>query len=284
MNNLLLTITLALPALFSIPMMAATEYTGPQSVPQAAPSYYAPKNIEELHSVMVRLTRQDGNPLCTATYIGHNLLLSAAHCVINPMDHIPNDAFFAGEKLEVLVVDTLRDISILGTKQVNANFMTLEDRDAKIMFKASFISCGYGGGVMMCSNPGMFFPENMPMMSIYNVTSNIRPLVGGMSGGPVIDTITGKIVGVNHAGYTDEAGSNLAGLGFFIPVPVIHQVLDKLGMSIDRLDTLFGTGKIKLLPRKVPAMSNPGTPSTRRPGQRRPPVLPPPTSSAKGCN
>ncbi len=88
---------------------------------------------------------------------------------------------------------------------------------------------------MMCSKQGMFFPDNITEMSVYNVTSDIRPIVGGMSGGPVIDLENGKIVGVNHAGFTDMAPSALAGLGFFIPIPVVHDVLKKLAITVDQL-------------------------------------------------
>lgn len=231
---ILVTMTISI----SVQSFSASPYQGPTAVP-ANPGYFIPETLEQLHSVMVRLTRQDGSPLCTASYIAPNLLLSAAHCAVNPYDGKVNDVVLGREKLEILIVDTERDVLILGTKQVNGKYLTLETANAPILFKPTFRACGYGAGVMMCSDIGMFFPENMPQTSVHNVTSNIRPVVGGMSGGPVLDMETGKIVGVNHAGFTDMASDAVRGMGFFIPVPVVHEVLKKMAITVDQLSLVF---------------------------------------------
>lgn len=213
----------------TILLTAASPYQGPRNIPQVtveSNGAFIPKTLEELHSVMVRLTVKDGNPLCTATYISAELLLTAAHCVLDRDMVTPNLAYLNSEALETLVADGPRDVAILRTtKQLSKRFMGLEARTANILFKPQFVACGYGAGVMMCSNPGMFYPENMVDLSIYNVTSNIGPVMGGMSGGPVFDLETGKIVGIVQGGFT---GGMLMGTGIFTPIPVILDVLERV--------------------------------------------------------
>ncbi len=232
MTTLLMKLTLTTSLFLSVATMAQAEqvYRAPAVSQDSTPSYYRPKNIEEAHDVIIRLTMKNGQPLCTAEYIGANTLLSAAHCVTAVEQK--GGMYFGQEKLEVLAVDVARDVSILRTSQTSSKWLTIAGRDEKIMFKPSMIAIGYGAGVLMTSEVGMFYPENMVELSRYNVTSNIAWTVGGMSGGAVLDLETGKLTGIVQGGFTSHTGP-LAGVGIFIPAPVILDVLDSIDMDLD---------------------------------------------------
>lgn len=226
MKSLVLLTTITLSSL----TMAASPYRAPSNMPPA-PAYFIPTNVEELHSVIVRMTLSDGRAACTAEYIGPTTLLSAAHCVIGTQE--VGGMYLGKEKLEVLAVDVVRDVSILHTSQRNEHYLTIAGRDEKIIFKASMVAIGYGAGVFMISHPGMFFPENEVGLSPYNVNSSIGPTMGGMSGGTVLDLTTGKLTGIVQGGFTGGAGI-LEGRGIFVPAPVIWDVLDAAHIKVGK--------------------------------------------------
>lgn len=163
------------------------------------------------YSSIVRLHTEDGRFFCSGVVISKNLILTAAHCLqdFNPLPGIiPDELNKAPIEIRTSVNSKTNtygmaykaysraDIGVIVGDFSQFETAPIEKDTEKIhkAFTNSITACGFPyGGSKACftnTNLGKFF---------FHYTSTDGALFPGMSGGPVVDSSTGKIVGVNSA-------------------------------------------------------------------------------------
>lgn len=162
--------------------------------------------IVRLHDVIT------GRFFCSGTVISDKYLITAAHCV-GPREIMPG--FYSPGAVSVLIksqtnkteiasvagIDSVMDQAILqgnfkGWSQ--AGLETKTEAVVQAMGKHQLLSCGYPlSGELYCAK----ISEAVQYVFSFAFTGYLFP---GMSGGPVFDLTTGKIVGTNFAAIDDK--------------------------------------------------------------------------------
>lgn len=178
---------------------------------------YGQMTLGELDPVL-RVTK-DGAGHCTAFVIDDNYAITAAHCVDNNRMKrgLEKDARFAvtidGEtfELEAVAMNGRIDVGLFrgDFRKFDKLLVDFYSYDQTAYFTApltSFISCGYpySQKTLTCTR---FYPKTN--VGFYIAGQGM--LIPGMSGGPVLDPLTGAVIGVNSA----------AGQGAFYVSPVL---------------------------------------------------------------
>lgn len=161
---------------------------------------------------IVRLTR-DGRTFCSGTVISNNLIVTAAHCVL---EQTPFGYMMTQSEINIRPRDNT-DLNVDATvvyatpqmdqAMITGDFTDFESRDIITDPKAleklgttkkRFVSCGYPlNGDLYCND--MDFSERR---DFFWATNGI--LIPGMSGGPAM-TVSGVVVGVNVAVEKDKS-------------------------------------------------------------------------------
>lgn len=162
-------------------------------------------------SPIVRLSAiYDGHEhfFCTGTVVSTKYIITAAHCVQGaPPDMVimvrSVDETFGGVA-KVSAAGYQLDFAILEGSFAQFDKMPFETNTARIVhsFKhsRSMEACGYpGGGDLTCQR----FANAKPFTFFFSAPG--VAMYPGMSGGPVIDLETGKLIGVNTAMTENEA-------------------------------------------------------------------------------
>lgn len=170
-------------------------------------------SVEKEFKAIVRLETVDGDFFCSGTVISDNMVLTAAHCFMYMEENdfvvssIPEEN--AKGEISVLVARSkvkgfnqradvavvIGDFRKFSKMQIDVNpesdILANLDKDTKERYDLA--ACGFPyGGKLVCykfSNP-----EKM-----VDVIGGLGQMFAGMSGGPVIDLKTGKVLAVNHA-------------------------------------------------------------------------------------
>lgn len=161
-----------------------------------------------LYSPLIRL-EIGGDTFCSGVVIDGEYALTAAHCVTNMFGKLTNDKILvqdefempiSGIEAEAVALDKLRDIALIKGNFIKFQTMQLDYYTGKptLMLDLAVVACGFpSGGNRFCSIG----------VVIGNETFKIRTRGGmvykGMSGGPVVDLMTERVIGVNSAAYSD---------------------------------------------------------------------------------
>lgn len=170
-------------------------------------------SVENDYKAIVRLETVDGNFFCSGTVISDTTVLTAAHCFMYMEENdfvvssIPEEnskgevsVLVARSKVKgfnqradvAVVVGDFRQFSKMKI-DTNPESDILENLNKGTNQQYDLVACGFPyGGKLVCykfSNP-----EKM-----VDVIGGLGQMFAGMSGGPVIDMKTGKILAVNHA-------------------------------------------------------------------------------------
>lgn len=157
-------------------------------------------NEDAVYNGIIRLKTQDNNFFCTGFVIDGRYAMTAAHCVVE---------MAAGEKIRIYDKNdtyTGTEAVVLGYNQRNDNAVIMgnftnfkavpieKDIHGLIASKGPFMACGYpyGQKKLYCSYSYPISTENFSMKLV-------GALVPGMSGGPVFDVNTNKVVALNTA-------------------------------------------------------------------------------------
>lgn len=181
----------------------------------------------KLHSIVMLYDSIDKRFFCSAVVVTPHLAFTAAHCVVGrPLD------------IPTILVQASKDSDVA----VNATVVAYEQRSDMAIIKGDFrifdirgfetvpsaiedmylsgnkiISCGYPyGGNLACT----------PVTEVHRCLFQFCAqgyLFPGMSGGPIIDLSTGKVIGVNTA--VQENGE-------IVLSPIVN-IFDALNVSID---------------------------------------------------
>lgn len=182
---------------------------------------------------IVRLHTKDGRFFCSAVIITPNALATAAHCIIidtpfgamidssmlvevRAQDGLPTGIFakFGGVNIRLDTAMLLGDFSAFSFRDI---VQSPSEIDSIMMNSdSSIVACGYPlGGVLTCTK----VTKVQHFAFWYKAFGWLYP---GMSGGPVIDTKTGKVLALNRA--VDETGIILTPL-----IEFFHDMLPNRG-------------------------------------------------------
>jgi len=166
---------------------------------------------------VVRLEWRNGTFVCSGFVISDNYIVTAAHCLMH------YDTFFPGLSHEDMVI-TLYDAQDPNVwTKVNAKPAALNNRadygllvgDFKdvsrvsILYDSTMFKLIGGGQVAACGFPygasSICYLSQRPIGKWYEKLNVKVLLFPGMSGGPVVDVITGAVFAVNSAVYGEDA-------------------------------------------------------------------------------
>lgn len=167
-----------------------------------APMYQEPSFVTDnnLDSAVVRLHDSNGNFFCSGVVISKNYIATAAHCLAGQsfgvgaiLIHNSELKFVASAT--VAAYEERSDQGLLFGDFSAFNNIALEQNAPDIIMafvgNHPMITCGYPyGGRAIC---GPFMPRSRSNFYI----AGDGFLYPGMSGGPVIDMTTGKVIAVN---------------------------------------------------------------------------------------
>jgi S1-C subfamily serine protease len=138
----------------------------------------------------------DGGPICGATIINPNTIITAAHCVINPYDYYIEPSDRKLYPVDIIAIDyfTTTDLAVLETR-VNISQPTATVSSNEPRYGEDIWVIGCGGGECDALSKGIVSKLNVTghhntIMNQFDVTAWY-----GNSGGGVFDD-TGRLVGV----------------------------------------------------------------------------------------
>lgn len=158
---------------------------------------YIPTRLErtllESSSAVAILQTDDAH--CTAFNIGNDIMVSAAHCLGSTMTII--DKQNREYDAQAITVDKIRDIMLLRVIDYRGN--KLELFTGTLLPGAELVATGYPG-----TYDGRYAFEHGYLMEQVNI-EGVNVLISeglafrGMSGGPVIDVASNKVVGLTSS-------------------------------------------------------------------------------------
>lgn len=154
------------------------------------------------YSGIVRVVTTDGKFFCSAVIISNREAVSAAHCFMGLTENefiiesIPNEKNQVISAPSFVVgINPRADVALIYGDFTDFDNYQLETNPESDILVNNYelITCGFPyGGKLVCykfTNP----------TKMVDVIAGIGQMYAGMSGGPVIDLKTGKILAVNHA-------------------------------------------------------------------------------------
>lgn len=157
---------------------------------------------------LIRLLDERGFFYCSGVVIDGQYALTAAHCVKGTFGFITNDKIIIHEEhdgatgtiAEAVALDDLRDIALIKGDFRNFKSMNVEYYSAKAVEfpNRMVVACGFpSGGPTYCSIGIIQANE------YFKIRTKGSMIYKGMSGGAVVDILTGAVVGVNSAATED---------------------------------------------------------------------------------
>ena len=159
-------------------------------------------NEEVVFPAIIRLINKDNDFQCTAVVFDTQYAATAAHCLTDENGDLSKEPFTiydssgTNTKVKALAAGLNRrmDYGIVKGNFTKFRLAKIDTYRNGFLFGNLFITCGfpYGNRYINCSP---FKPIKNYVFHVVGIGS----LFPGMSGGPVIDTATGVVVGVNSA-------------------------------------------------------------------------------------
>jgi hypothetical protein len=173
-----------------------------QRTPGADPFDFIRTNGTNKHPTVIRLHNIDDRFFCTGAVIDGQYALTAAHCVTDSLGTMKTENIKIHDAYGNYITDAL-PIAIdkyLDVAFIKGAFEDFEVKEVDFAGKHSFLgmhllSCGFPAGQF-----DLYCTELIHVGNYYFQYNTIGgPIYHGMSGGPVIETVSGAIVGVNSA-------------------------------------------------------------------------------------
>lgn len=166
--------------------------------PKLSPIDYSVKG-KPLYSAMIRISTKNG--ICTATVISRNYAITAGHCVVGQIGDKYNVGSVSGNTYKPKTVKAIAvrgfmyggiDAGLLKGDFSDFSYAPIENGD--LNYTHPLVSCGHAAG-----SPTPMCRPLIPAQPYGFIAVGMGNLIPGMSGGPVIDVITGRVVGINSA-------------------------------------------------------------------------------------
>lgn len=160
---------------------------------------------------LLRIYRTDGSFVCTAFVIDDTTAVTAQHCMggfyENQVILLNNEAETYGQ---FFAANGRSDIAMISGNFKAFKKYTVEtdpEKDALVnKNKMNLVACGYPyGGKGVCY-------QMTELDKGIDMIKGTGQMYAGMSGGPVVDLNSGKVVGVNHA----------VGVGYVVIAPTVN--------------------------------------------------------------
>lgn len=188
-----------LMALFAVIIQKSSDFERVEGLPALKMSETA-RNVSQVNRPMIRLMYGDRFK-CSGVVISDTYALTAAHCVqkagggsmdTSPISIRNDDDQITGVTANPVAMYKSQDVALL--KGDFSSFMKVPiETDPRGMFASPgpFMACGFPGGDRSVCMPFK------PVTNSEFLVMGAGFLFKGMSGGPVIDTTTGRVVAVN---------------------------------------------------------------------------------------
>lgn len=151
------------------------------------------KMVDKVSSSVIRITgvEEEGHFTCTGFVIAANRVLTAGHCAGAEMNA-------DGQAATILKVDEMNDLMLL---QVSTAKHALQLRTSPLVRFEEVTSIGYGFGWTQLTvlHNDVMLVTHIPAMGIAPGIITQTEYIGGMSGGPVVDS-HGRVIGMVQRG------------------------------------------------------------------------------------
>lgn len=144
---------------------------------------------------------------CTATVVYNNYAVTAAHCV---KPHVIYSVVGTKETVRAVSIELSLDRAILFGKFDDRAATVIDNRRDIIHLTPAVVYCGYPAG----SNSPICKAAQRQGLDYFNVVFS-NTAMPGMSGGPVIDRISGELCGIVVAVHQDGATVAVGTVGMF---------------------------------------------------------------------
>lgn len=170
------------------------------------PKYGTFTNEAKTNEAIIRLKDSKGEFFCSAFVIDDNYAATAAHCLerdFNSIFHsfLPEDIIvsdYLGNDTKIraraAAINTRMDYGLVKGNFKNFNHLDLDLRLEGVYKQPMLVSCGYP-----LNQKGLYCVPVYPVRNSYFHIAARGMIYPGMSGGPVIDPKTNKVIAVNSA-------------------------------------------------------------------------------------
>lgn len=171
---------------------------------------------DAIYSSLIRLKNKDNKFFCSGFVIDGRYAMTAAHCVDDvegPIRIYDKNDTFTGTEAKVLGYNHRNDTAVIYGDFTNFKAANIEkDVHGFVTSKGPFLTCGYPYG-----QKAAYCEIAMAVEAEDFAVKLLGVLVPGMSGGPVVDLSTNKVVGLNTAveGKFIICNPIVGALGFF---------------------------------------------------------------------
>lgn len=158
-------------------------------------------NAKPKYKSIVRLHSNYGF-FCSAVTIDPQYALTAAHCVRDSLGNIDTgpiyitdtEGAYTGIVANAVAIDNLRDVAFIKGNFAEFEYAPVDFYGKNVSYGMIMRSCGFPSG------EDLYCTDLIHVGNYYFQYRTIGgPIYKGMSGGPVFDIISGKVVGVNSA-------------------------------------------------------------------------------------
>lgn len=166
----------------------------------AAPFNSVLTNGNNRHPGIIRLLDSKDRFFCTGFVIDGIYAMTAAHCVSKEFGFIPaeqikiHDAYgiYVGDAT-LVALDKDQDIAFIKGDFIEFKPMSVDFNGKNSFRNMNLISCGFPAGspIMYCTQLTHIGNRNF----LYRTVGG--PIYQGMSGGPVVEVVSGNVIGVN---------------------------------------------------------------------------------------
>lgn len=164
-------------------------------------AHLSPISYTYEHSAKALVNLRQSKSSCSGFHIGEGRILTAAHCLARmpKAEIILSDGRTYQHKL--LLLDRQRDLAMLSIEVSDFEHLSLWDPffDGKIPLGTEIISIGFPGYYSARIQFEVGHIHSIAKMDGVTVLISKNTAFPGESGGPVVATVNGKVVGVVHA-------------------------------------------------------------------------------------
>lgn len=168
------------------------------------------------YHAIVQLKRD--HKMCSGVVIDDNYVLTAAHCVENwprhyrgPIELFDDSGMQTDSYVHVVGFYPDYDIALLRGDLTEFQYLEVDAYNG-VRFGEAYAACGFPAlqNKLSCV-------QFVPMGNFHFLLSGVGFIIRGMSGGPVVDLKTNRVIGVNSAVYGNQIliGPALGVLGIF---------------------------------------------------------------------